>query len=202
MTTIFATVGYRPQKVTESLRHEPDISSVVLFIGHRDNPRTAAAVEQIQKAARALAIPCRVGQAADPFDFEGCVRAYARALNPHGDAVFNISGGTGVMQAAATIVCSLKGVPMAYYNTEERRYVRMPTLRLPTIRLSRIQRGVLSALRDGPLRTSALASRVDVSPNHLAYHAGRLSASGLIEKPGKSRTGPWRLTAVGRILNA
>lgn len=200
MTVVLATVGFTPEKITESLRHEAGISEVILFAGSNPSSRSDATVKRIRSVAKTLEIPCRVDVRSDPYDLVACALAYSRALaRLKGEAVFNISGGTGVMQSAATLAAFLHGVPLAYYNVQEKRYVRMPAVRWTLPRLSKTQGTILRSLEAGPLQASIWADKTGLRPNLLAYHAGQLTAKGMVTKHSSSGRGLWSLTIIGQM---
>ena len=200
MTVVLATVGFTPEKITESLRHEAGISEIILFAGSNPSAKSDAAVKRIRSVAKTLAIPCHVDARSDPYDLVGCALAYSAALaRLRGEAVFNISGGTGVMQSAATLAAFLHGVPLAYYNVQEKRYVRMPAVRWTLPRLSKVQSKILRSLESGRLQASGWAEQTGLPANLLAYHAGQLAAKGMVAKDPADGRPLWSLTVIGRL---
>ena len=200
MTVVLATVGFTPEKITESLRHEADVSEVILFAGSKPAIRSDATVKRIRAVSKTLGIRCRTDVRSDPYDLVGCAIAYSAALAQlKEEAVFNISGGTGVMQSAATLAAFLHGVPLAYYNVDEKRYVRMPVVRWTLPRLSKAQTKILQALEAEPLPTSIWAQQTGLQPNLLAYHSGQLAVKGLVERDVSSGSPLWRVTLMGRM---
>jgi hypothetical protein len=201
MTIVLATVGFTPEKVTEALRYETDVTEVILLAGSNPSPRTDAAVKRIQTVAKALGIRCRAERTTDPYDLVASAIAYSATLTRLKEgAVFNISGGTGVMQSAATLAAFLHGVPLSYYNVDEKRYVRMPAGRLMMPRLSKRQSTMLRALAERPLPPSNWARQTDLAPNLLAYHARQMAAKGFAEKAVLDGRVFWRITVPGQLL--
>lgn len=207
MTILLATVGYTPEKVTHALTRESDVRSITLFYGSSGNRATARAVRAIRQACSPLDLPVKDVELGTAYDFTAAVLAYRREIRAHRDRplLFNLSGGTGVMQAAASFVCFTEGIPSVYYNREEKTYVRMPTLRLsPGEPLTPQQRRIVDLLLAAPhgLRAADIARRLRMSPSNLDYHLKRLREKDVVandERPGIPGR-PILLTSLGRTL--
>lgn len=185
MTHIFATLGYTPEKVTHSITAEQDVERVVAFFGSRSNRGTRAALARLGTACRGLGLQLDEREIGSSYDFVAAASAYrveAARVEPAA-TLFNTSGGTGVMQAAAAFVCFTTGIRMVYYNVEEQRYVHMPAVRLrEAVAVTPQQARVLEALAPdaGGARPADVARRLRISPSTLDYHLKRLHAAGLV----------------------
>lgn len=206
VTVILATLGYTAEKVTGSIRTEPDVERVVAFVGSRENRATRAALEKLSRACASLDITldeCEIGSA---YDFVASVIAYRAGLREHTgkQVLFNVSGGTGVMQSAAAFVCFTARIPMVYFNVEEQKYVRLPIIPLvPADALSPQQMRVLRALVEQPggLRPGDLAKKLRLSTSNVDYHLAKLVRLRMVEyrTPAGTRRSTVAATELARI---
>lgn len=193
MRTILATVGYTPEKVTHSLPLEGPVGEIVAFFGSKANRGTTAALKTIRAACRSVGVAVAEVEIGSAYDFAGAVEAYRGEIPARrgGDLLFNLSGGTGVMQAAAAFVCFTEGIPFSYYNREERRYVRSEALRLePAGGISPQQRRVLDLLRQEPagMRAADIARRLRLAPSTVDHHLKRLRGRRLVREKANDKT--------------
>lgn len=208
MYHLLATVGYAPEKVTEVLVREGPISGATLFFGSRANPATRRAIARISRTGRDLAVPVEEVEIGSAYDFALAVVAYRRKIRARSGAsfVFNLSGGTGIMQAAAAFVCFTEGIPFSYYNREDRRYVRTDVIKLELAGgLGDSQRRVLDHLVASGSRGARpieVARRLRMSPTNVDHHLRRLRDRGLAKDvaPSEGRRGTVAATSLARLV--
>jgi DNA-binding transcriptional ArsR family regulator len=189
VTLVLATIGYQAEKVTHAIRHEGDVRAVTAVFGPPENRRVQKAVADVRETCRLVDLAFAESPVPSAYDFVAATHASRaetrRALEGGETVVVNMSGGTGILQSAAAFVAFTEGLQMSYYNVEEKRYVRMPRVRLaPKVAVTPQQEKVLAVLfasREG-LAPGELARRTGLKGPNLDYHIGRLSASGLVDR--------------------
>lgn len=200
MTILLATLGFTPETVSHAIRAEENPEALFVFFGQRTHPKTQPAIARLHALCRELDLKFEPREIGSSYDFLKAAMAYRRVIqsSPGAKFLFNISGGTGVMQAAAALVSYTHAIPMVYYNLEEKRYVRMPPLLLkPAGAVTAQQAKILQVLLAAPdgLRPGDLARRASVSASNLDYHVNRLLKAGLVESVAEAEGKRHRIRA-------
>jgi len=105
------------------------VTKLVFYHDHAAKSREAA--EQVRAFCRERGLAAKA-IALDAFDIIQCAKAMRADLRKEGaeNVVFNITGGTPVISAAATLACILEGVRAVYIDERSQKEVRLPLLSL------------------------------------------------------------------------
>lgn len=144
MTVVYGTLGFTPKKLLPSLASHAGVERLVFYHDKAARSRDAAATVRRSCHERGIGVE---GHELDAFDILACATRMRRDLRreKRETVVFNITGGTPVLSASATLVCILEGVRAVYVDEREGREVPLPllTLRYEEI-LNEEQRRVLA----------------------------------------------------------
>jgi len=196
MTVLFATLGFTPQAVIPSLNWAPDLEKVVVF--YSIAKRSHDAMEEVRKACQAREVEFGCYEVKDVHALLPTMEELSRFVDGYKpkDMIFNITGGTKMLSAAALFLCVLRGIRVIYVREEDRRVVEVPVLRVDYSQLlTKREIEVLETVRtvwDGNKEEDGEGSlsiplglvykKLGGSKSVVAGYLDRLEALGLIEK--------------------
>ncbi len=190
MTTIYATLGFTPEKLLAAVASVPNVERVVFYTAHSPDTRQKSehAAKEVEKVLRQLGVESKSVVLRSPWNFLEILRALLEDLGsrPVRDAVFNLTGGPKTMTVAATIVSILLGVPLVYFPEKEeigRDPIRLPVLKLAySSLLTDRQRVVLREIskRGGSVRNADLHRALRITPPSLEHHVRKLEELGMV----------------------
>lgn len=130
MAVLFATLGFTPQAVIPSLNWVPDLEKVMVF--YSVAKRSHDAMEEVQKACQAREVEFGSYEVKDVHALLPTMEELSRFVDEHkpNDIIFNITGGTKMLSAAALFLCVLRGIRVIYVREEDRSVVEVPVLRV------------------------------------------------------------------------
>lgn len=191
MTTVFATLGFTPEKLLVAVASLPDVERVQIYtaFSRKGKERAERALREVVGTLRKLGVETETVILSSPWDFLSLFERMLGDLSKHSekDAVFNLTGGPKTMTVAATMASVLIGIPLVYFPEEEEvrsGAVHLPVLQLPySSLLTRGQRRVLAEIesRGGRVRSADLSRALRITPPSLEYHLTRLSGAGILE---------------------
>lgn len=206
MTTIYGTLGFTPDKFLPTLRQRSDVEAACCF--HDDHPDSVEAAREVARYCKDLGVDYASVQvdAFDLVDAAGAMQAEVRDRGPEAaDLVFNVTGGTKVLSAAAILVCILEGLRAVYVHEETGREVPLPLL---TVRYDRVlteaERRVLRFIAehegegpDPPGTTQAdIRAGLELSKPTVSHHVGKLVDHGVVEEAPDPDDGRRKLLTV------
>jgi CRISPR locus-related DNA-binding protein len=184
MVTIFATLGYVPESVLPSLR-TAGVERLVVFASAKD-PKVEAAVRKVKAHCEKADIPFTRVSIAKPYDLEYVAEVIKGTMDHVKDkeAIFNITGGTKVMAAAALIVCFLKGVPTEYAQERSMEVIRLPLMKID-VRSQLTRRGkdivrFLLAQKEQSAPGAKIRKALGMEKSTFSVHLSRLREKGLV----------------------
>lgn len=182
MTVVFGTLGFTPEKLLPTVRNADAVRKLVFF--HDHEPRSRAAAEKVRAFCRDRGLEVE-GAEIDAFDIVESAQAIRRRLGrePREEIVFNITGGTAVLSAAATLVCILEGVRTVYVDERTWEEFPLPLLAVgPHDLLSPEQRKVLAfiAKRKEGCRQADILRGLKLSRGTVSYHVQTLKRKRLV----------------------
>ncbi len=178
---IFGTLGFTPQKFLPSLRHREDVDAAVVF--HDDHPDSKNAAAEVGRFCRSMDVKFE-SVAVDAFDIVACASAMQKLVHRHGPEriVFNVTGGTKVIAAAAILTCFLEGLRAVYIHDETHDEIALPlvTARYDQL-LTEPQRRVLRHIAEHPRCTQhEVGAALGISKPTTSHHVKQLMDFGLI----------------------
>lgn len=192
MVILFATLGYVPQSVLPSLRAEK-VEELVVFASTKEK-KVEAAVRKLRSHCEKADIPFRREKVSRPYDLEYVAKVVADRLDRYKDkeVIFNITGGTKVMAAAALIVCFIRGIQTEYAQERTLEVIRLPLMKIDTrSQLSKRQRDIVRYLlkrKDQKASTPQMMKALGMKKSNLSTHLSKLKAKGLVTvEPHPSR---------------
>jgi DNA-binding transcriptional ArsR family regulator len=187
VTTLFGTLGWRPQSLVPSIRSTEGLERLVFY--HSDHAKSRDARAKVMDLCRTLGIPAVGVELSDAFDLLACagrIREDVRKERSSAGLRFNIAGGTRLLSSAALLVCILEGIPATYVHDETYREIPLPLLHMAYGRgLTTRQREVLTFLvknRDKRFSETTLARSLGVHKATMHYHLRGLEAAGAVER--------------------
>jgi len=184
MVTIYATLGYVPESVLPSLR-TAGVERLVVFASAADT-KVEAAVRRVKAHCEKADIPFTRVRIVKPYDLEYVAEVIKETMDEHKDeeAIFNITGGTKVMAAAALIVCFLKGVPTEYAQERTMEVIRLPLMKID-VRSQLTRRGkdivrFLLAQKDHCAPAAKVRKALGMEKSTFSVHLSRLREKGLV----------------------
>ncbi|MBW3582597.1 MAG: MarR family transcriptional regulator [Euryarchaeota archaeon] len=204
MVTLYGTLGFTPEKFYPSIRHRGDVADIVLFHdGHADSEKARSAVA---KYCSELDIPFE-SVAVDAFDLIDSATRIQGVVRKRGqeDAVFNVTGGTKVLTAAAILTCILEGMPAVYIHETTGEEIPLPLITVAYKRLlSDKQRQVLEHVAAHPGCTQAeLREALGVTKPTISHHVQGLVDHRLLDErrdPKDARRKRLHLVPSARLL--
>jgi CRISPR locus-related DNA-binding protein len=184
MVTIFATLGYVPQSVLPSLR-TAGVEELVVFASTKEK-KVEAAVSKVRSHCEKADIPFRRVRVTRPYDLEYVARVISDNLQKYKDreVIFNITGGTKVMAAAALVVCFIRGIPTEYAQERTMEVIRLPLMKIETgSQLTKKQKDIVRYLlkqKDQTATTTRIKRALDMKKSTLSTHISKLKAKGLV----------------------
>jgi CRISPR locus-related DNA-binding protein len=184
MVTVFATLGYVPESVLPSLR-TVGVERLVVFASAED-PKVEAAVNKVKDHCEKADIPFKRVKIVKPYDLEYVAEVIKETMDKYKgeQAIFNITGGTKVMAAAALIVCFLKGVPTEYAQEKTMEVIRLPLMKIDvTSQLSRRGKDIVKFLlsqKDQCAQTAKARKALGMEKSTFSIHLKRLKDKGLV----------------------
>ncbi len=188
MTTLFGTLGWRPQSLIPSIRSTERLERVVFY--HSDHAKSRDARSIVMEFCRSVGVPAAAVEVSDAYDLlklAGQMRADLRKENNSGAEIrFNIAGGTRLMSSAALLACILEGIPATYVHDETYEEIPLPLLRIAYGEgLTTKQREVLAFLvknREKDFTETDLARALGVHKATMNHHLRELEAKGAIDR--------------------
>ncbi len=192
MTTVFATLGFTPEKLLAAVASIPDVKRVVVYtaFSREGKERAENAIDEVLRTLRMLGIEAITEILRSPWDFLSIFETMLTDLTKHSgnDIVFNLTGGPKTMTVAATMASVLIGIPLVYFPEEEEK-VRLEAIDLPVLKLpyssllTQGQRRVLAELVDegGRAMSAKISRALNITPPSLEYHLKNLLEAGIIE---------------------
>jgi CRISPR locus-related DNA-binding protein len=197
MVTVFATLGYVPESVLPSLRNA-DVEELVVFASTRER-KVEAAVSKVEGHCRRAHLPFKRVKVKRPYDLEAVAKDIGRTLDEYKerDVIFNITGGTKVMAAAALTMCFLRGIPTEYAQERTKDIIRLPLMKIdPRSQITKRQRDIVMFLlkqKDHKATTSQLLKAVKLKKSTLSTHITNLRRKGLISVESDPASGRSRV---------
>lgn len=201
---IYGTLGFTPTKFLPSLRQRSDVERAVVFHDqHKDS----------LKAAQAVGAYCHdLGlqfehHAVDAFNVvasAAAMQARVRADDPN-KILFNVTGGTKVVSAAAVLTCILEGLRAVYIHEVTDEEIALPLITAPYHKLLSVaQRRVLGYVAEHPdCNQRDLVDALGSTKPTITHHIKELERYGLVEKrthPTDSRRKHLRVIPSARLL--
>lgn len=183
VTVVFGTLGFTPQKLLPTVAAHADVEKLVFYHDRHAKSRTAA--ERVRAFCRERKLDVE-GVELDAFDVIDSALRMRRDLKRAGAerAIFNVTGGTPVISAAATLACILEGVRAVYVDERDGREVPLPLLSLRYDEvLNAEQRAVLREVDRRGARgatQSGLARTLKLSRSTVNHHVKNLKAKQLL----------------------
>lgn len=178
---IFGTLGFTPNKFLPTLREHDNVENAVVF--HNNNQKSQAAAKAIDAYCRDVGIPY-TQIPVDAFDLIDCASAMQKEIRRtrDGGILFNVTGGTKVLTAAAILTCILEGVRAVYVHEETHDEVPLPLLTAPyEDLLTEPQRQVLQHVAAQPgCSQGDLCNALDLTKPTVSHHIRRLVGHGLL----------------------
>ncbi len=178
---IFGTLGFTPNKFLPTLREHDNVEKAVVF--HNNNQKSQAAANEIDSYCRDVGIPY-TQLAVDAFDLIECASAMQQEIRRTRDdsVLFNVTGGTKVLTAAAILTCILEGVRAVYVHEETNEEVPLPLLTAPyEDLLTEPQRLVLQHVAAHPgCSQGDLCNALELTKPTVSHHISRLVTHGLL----------------------
>jgi CRISPR locus-related DNA-binding protein len=178
---IFGTLGFTPAKFLPTLRERDDVERAVVF--HNNNTKSKQAAREIDKYCRSIGLEY-LQRPVDAFDLVECAAAMQQEIRTTGkeNVLFNITGGTKVLTAAAILTCILEGVRAIYIHEETGEEVRLPLLTAPyDDLLSNPQRQVLQHVWRHPgCSQQDICNALELTKPTVSHHIRQLVEHGLL----------------------
>ncbi|MFQ5911356.1 MAG: ArsR family transcriptional regulator [Thermoplasmata archaeon] len=192
MTTVFATLGFTPEKLLAAVAALPNVEKVVVYTAFSGKAKAKAerALKEVIGTLRKMGIESETEILRSPWDFLAALETLLRDLadQPKGEAVLNLTGGPKTMTVAAAMASVLLGVPLVYFPEEEEgvraEAVHLPVLKLPYSQLlTGGQKRVLAEIerRGGSAKSAEISKALGIAPPSLDYHLGKLSGAGVLQ---------------------
>lgn len=183
VTVVFGTLGFTPQKLLPTVAAHEHVERLVFY--HDRHPRSRAAAEKVRAFCHEQRLAVE-GIELDAFDvIESAIRM-RKDLRRAGveNAVFNVTGGTPVISAAATLACILEGARAVYVDERNGKEVPLPLLSLRYDEvLNPEQRAVLREVvrraKKGATQRD-LVEALDLSKSTVSHHVQNLKAKALL----------------------
>lgn len=180
---IYGTLGFTPKKFLPTLRSRHDVERAVVF--HDDHADSQAAAKEVTAYCKSVGIALECVQL-DAFDMVECASAMQKKVRARGaeNILFNVTGGTTVLNAAAVLTCILEGVPAVYLNQESRSEIPLPLITARYDRLlSTPQRRVLAHInRTKGCTLGELVTGLGQSKPTMSHHVQKLVDYGLVSR--------------------
>jgi len=195
MVIVYATLGYVPESVLPSLR-TTGVERLVVFAS-ADDTKVENAVKKVKSHCEKADIPFNRIKIVKPYDLEYVAELIRDTMDEYKgkEAIFNITGGTKVMAAAALIVCFLKGIPTEYAQEKTMEVIRLPLMKIDvksqlTRRGKDIVRFIL-AQKDHCAPSIKIRKAMGMEKSTFSIHLTKLREKGLvtIERDPKSTRG-------------
>ncbi|PCN50260.1 hypothetical protein B6U99_05415 [Candidatus Geothermarchaeota archaeon ex4572_27] len=210
MKVHFATVGRRLEPILVGIR-SIGADRLVLFATRGVENESWPVALELADRLKAIMVEVRPIVEIELFDLVedvkrmvATIREVRRELSerPH-EMYFNVSGGTKVMSMAGLIASYMEGLKPYYVVERPTEPFEAPLIMLPALprgldSLTRHQKEVLIALKDGPKNLKEIAEKVGIAIPSVKHNVDKLTALGLIE-PSEGRGRKVRLTDVGRL---
>lgn len=211
MTVLFATLGFTPQRVIPSLNWVPELEKVMVFYSVAKRSHDAKVV--VEQACQARGIDFGSHEVKNVHALLPAMEELSEFVDEYDpkDIVFNITGGTKMLSAAALFLCVLRGIKAIYVNEDNNRVVEAPVLRVDYSELlAKKEREALDTIinvwgrergnyleRGGGKEDSIplglvyaeLKRKNDISKSVAAGYLDRLEKKGLIERSGDAENG-------------
>lgn len=178
---IFGTLGFTPTKFLPTLREHDDVEKAVVF--HNNNQKSQTAAKEIATYCRDVGIPY-TQIPVNAFDLVECASTMQQEIRrtQDGAVLFNVTGGTKVLTAAAILTCILEGVRAVYVHEETHEEVPLPLITAPyEDLLTEPQRLVLQHVAENPgCSQGDLCNALTLTKPTISHHIGRLVEHGLL----------------------
>ncbi len=185
---IFGTLGFTPAKFLPTLRQRDDVERAVVF--HNNNKKSRDAAGQIESYCRELGI-AHDQRPVNAFDLVDCASAMQNEIRKSegNEILFNVTGGTKVLTAAAILTCILEGVRAIYVHDDTGEEVRLPLLTAPYENLlTEAQRQVLQHVATYPgCSQQEVCNALELTKPTVSHHIGRLVEHGLLLQVADSK---------------
>lgn len=200
MGTLGWHIGYLQPAIDRV--EEPDI--LHFFYGYIDKEeekkKTIKTMHEMEDACKKYQLDCNPQKVDDIFDFKGMVNKFKNDIDfyrDQGDTIelFNITGGTKPMCAAALFVCMLKNIPPLYIHEKSSEPIDIPLLKTDFLgSVPKAEREIAEKvleLRDPELTNVKLAEIMGKSPSTTNIQVKKLIKKGILRqeqnKDGKSK---------------
>lgn len=201
---IFGTLGFTPTKFLPTLRLRDDVERAVVF--HNNNSKSRQAAKEIEGYCRELGIT-HAQKPVDAFDLVDCASAMQEEVRKadNDNILFNVTGGTKVLTAAAILTCILEGVRAIYVHDDTGDEVRLPLLTAPYENLlTDAQRQVLQHVAGHPgCNQQEVCNALTLTKPTVSHHIGRLVDHGLllqVTDPNDGRRKALKMIPSARLL--
>lgn len=201
---IFGTLGFTPAKFLPTIRERDNVERTVVF--HNNNSKSQQAARAIEAYCKEIGIPC-LQRPVDAFDLVECSSAMQDEIRKtrKENVLFNVTGGTKVLTAAAILTCILEGVRATYVHEESGEEVRLPLLTAPyEDLLTEPQRLVLRHVAAHPGSSQQeICNHLGLTKPTVSHHIGKLVHHGLLEQvpdPNDARRKALYLIPSARLL--
>jgi len=190
MVVIFGTIGSNPKVLIPTIRARDNVEKVVYYYA-RDTEREKVS----EKASRVVQEYCErkkikyeprmIENASDLLKIAKKIRAdLSMQKAQKNEIVFNVTGGTKVMCAAALLACILEGVNAVYVNEDTKEELELPVIPYEyKHNLSKGQKKILQAIHalGRNCTLTELVKQTNLKKSTISYHISKLRRMGLVE---------------------
>lgn len=188
----YATLGYKPGVLLDLRDFVSDRPAVTIFHGDL-NPTQARALERAKILLAELEIGAEFVEIQKPWNLEDCLSAFLAAWKKHGrpsDILVNASGGTEVLNAAATIFCMFAKGRARYWD--RRRGLPTPVdfgmlVSAWTVTPQGQRLLGIMAEQGGSLPLQAVAKKLGITPGGVTKLVKQMVGANLVVLSRKSR---------------
>jgi len=148
MVAMLGIMGDDMELLMPTFRSTPDLTEVVVFC----EGDCEANMERLAKVCRSMSVrlvPVRVKDTFDLIAIAKDMKREIKRIRTEGGriAVFNITGGTRIMSAAALLVSTIEGLNAVYVHDDSKKEIPLPLLRVDySLALNEKQREILEYL--------------------------------------------------------
>ncbi|MEM2899967.1 MAG: MarR family transcriptional regulator [Thermoplasmata archaeon] len=184
MVVIFGTIGYEPKSIKPTLTGHANVEKLVLFYTSK-NEEVMNAVNEVHNYCKKMNLPYEDVRLDDPYDLVATALRMKKALYAHKgkDIIFNVTGSTKVISAAAIIVCIIDNIPAVYVNERTSKEEPLPLLNVKSKNIvTKKQLEILKIIMDngGSIRPVELSKKLGVKPASISLQLKNMARRGLI----------------------
>ncbi len=188
MVVIFATLGYQANSLIPTLSKHKSKEKLVLFYTSED-AKVKAAVDEVHRYCKStLKLEYEDVRLKDPYDLVATALTMKKAISEYKgrekEIIFNITGSTKVISAAAMVVCIVDGITAVYVNERTGEEYTLPLLNVKSKNIATpTQLEILRLIRDngGAMIQNDIAAKMKSKPATVSLQLKEMRERGLVK---------------------